>query len=98
MLGYVEFPPIQREPYRLTLGPYGYLWFELHAPAVPLRDLDGEPGEPVLAAGSLREALALPARAAFERLLSPFLMRQRWFGRKFARDRFGFGERLGGPT
>jgi maltose alpha-D-glucosyltransferase/alpha-amylase len=82
MLGYVEFPPIQREPYRLTLGPYGYLWFELHAPAAPLRDLDGEPGEPVLAAGSLREALAVPTRAAFERLLAPFLMRQRWFGRK----------------
>ena len=82
MLGYVEFPPIQREPYRLTLGPYGYLWFELHAPVAPLRDLDGEPGEPVLAAASLREALATPARAAFERLLAPFLMRQRWFGRK----------------
>ena len=82
MLGYVEFPPIQREPYRLTLGPYGYLWFELQAPAASLRDLDGEPGEPVLAAGSLREALARPARAAFERLLVPFLMRQRWFGRK----------------
>ncbi len=36
----------------------------------------------MLAAGSLREALAVPARAAFERLLAPFLRRQRWFGRK----------------
>ena len=82
MLGYVEFPPIRNEPYRLTLGPYGYLWFELQAPTAPLRDLDGEPGEPVLASASLGEVLAMPARAAFERLLVPFLMRQRWFGRK----------------
>jgi len=81
MLGYVEFPPIRSEPYRLTLGPYGYLWFELQ-PLPRRRDLDGEAGEPVLAAASLREAMAEPARAAFERLLGPFLMRQRWFGRK----------------
>jgi len=82
MLGYVEFPPIRSEPYRLTLGPYGYLWFELQPPAAPPRDLDGEAGEPVLAAATLREAMAEPARAAFKRLLGPFLMRQRWFGRK----------------
>lgn len=30
MLGYVEFPRIGRTPYPLTLGPYGFLWFELH--------------------------------------------------------------------
>jgi maltose alpha-D-glucosyltransferase/alpha-amylase len=30
MLGYVEFPPIGRQPYRLTLAPYGFLWLELH--------------------------------------------------------------------
>jgi maltose alpha-D-glucosyltransferase/alpha-amylase len=29
MLGYTAFPPIGREPYLLTLGPYGYYWFEL---------------------------------------------------------------------
>ncbi len=34
MLGYTAFPPIGREPYPLTLGPYGYYWFEL------------QPGEP----------------------------------------------------
>ena len=30
MLGYVEFPKITAAPYSLTLGPYGFLWFELH--------------------------------------------------------------------
>ena len=29
MLGYVEFPTIQRQPYRLTLAPYSFLWLEL---------------------------------------------------------------------
>jgi maltose alpha-D-glucosyltransferase/alpha-amylase len=38
MLGYVPFPKIGRTPYLLTLGPYGFLWFELHA--------EPEPAEP----------------------------------------------------
>jgi maltose alpha-D-glucosyltransferase/alpha-amylase len=29
MLGYTTFPPIGSEPYPLTLGAYGYYWFEL---------------------------------------------------------------------
>ena len=29
MLGHVEFPPIERQPYRLTLAPYSFLWLEL---------------------------------------------------------------------
>ncbi len=30
MLGYVEFPKIGTAPYCLSLGPYGFFWFELH--------------------------------------------------------------------
>jgi maltose alpha-D-glucosyltransferase/alpha-amylase len=30
MLGYVEFPKIGAAPYCLSLGPYGFFWFELH--------------------------------------------------------------------
>ena len=30
MLGYVEFPKIGESPYCLSLGPYGFFWFELH--------------------------------------------------------------------
>jgi len=33
MLGYVEFPPITSQPYRFTLGAYGFFWFELQARA-----------------------------------------------------------------
>jgi maltose alpha-D-glucosyltransferase/alpha-amylase len=29
MLGFTEFPPIGTTPYFLTLGPYGFYWFEL---------------------------------------------------------------------
>jgi len=32
MLGYTEFPPIGSAPYFLTLGPYGFYWFELQRP------------------------------------------------------------------
>ncbi|MGE5246140.1 MAG: maltose alpha-D-glucosyltransferase [Betaproteobacteria bacterium] len=32
MLGYTEFPPIGELPYFLTLGPYGFYWFELQRP------------------------------------------------------------------
>jgi maltose alpha-D-glucosyltransferase/alpha-amylase len=34
MLGYTEFPAIGPEPYFLTLGPYGFYWFELQHRAV----------------------------------------------------------------
>jgi maltose alpha-D-glucosyltransferase/alpha-amylase len=29
MLGYTDFPVVGNEPYFLTLGPYGFYWFEL---------------------------------------------------------------------
>jgi len=32
MMGYVEFPPIGKQPYPLNLGAYDFLWFELHKP------------------------------------------------------------------
>ncbi len=37
VLGRVRFPTITDAPYTISLGPYGYLWFELVGP-------DGEPG------------------------------------------------------
>ncbi len=32
MLGYTEFPRVGKLPYFLTLGPYGFYWFELRKP------------------------------------------------------------------
>ena len=32
ILGYTEFPAVGALPYFLTLGPYGFYWFELRKP------------------------------------------------------------------
>jgi maltose alpha-D-glucosyltransferase/alpha-amylase len=86
MLGYVEFPPIGREPYPLTLGPYGFLWFELHKPTEPIETaaeerstgtvvLNMTGGWTGLFDGDVRHRLESGPLAAF-------LSRQRWFGGK----------------
>ncbi|MGH7629772.1 MAG: putative maltokinase, partial [Gemmatimonadales bacterium] len=86
MLGYVEFPVIRRGTYPLTLGPYAFMWFELHGDpqAVAARTsqtletevpLDASEGWDALLEGYQRgrlEALILPR----------FLATQRWFGGK----------------
>jgi maltose alpha-D-glucosyltransferase/alpha-amylase len=89
MLGYVEFPVIRREPYRITLGPYGFMWFEFHGQPqaagartsmtleteLPLDAINGWDG---LFDGFQRERLQTA-------LLPKFLQAQRWFGSKTRR-------------
>jgi maltose alpha-D-glucosyltransferase/alpha-amylase len=81
MLGYVEFPPITRQPYRLTLGPYGFFWLELHgtpdAPAAPATSISG--GEMTIMASKGLAELTHELEATF---LPEYLPRQRWFGGK----------------
>ena len=36
MPGYVEFPPIEHHPYRLTLASYSFLWPELQRETSPV--------------------------------------------------------------
>lgn len=83
MLGYVEFPAIGRQPYRLTLGPYGFLWFELHGqPEAKERPTDMAP----LEAESWESVLEGAGRYWLETMLLPeFLPKQRWFGGKARR-------------
>jgi maltose alpha-D-glucosyltransferase/alpha-amylase len=84
MLGYVEFPAIKREPYRLTLSPYGFLWLELHGE--PERaDAEANQSDPIqmkvlngwsgLFNGSTRNRLE-------SSILPEWLPGQRWFGGK----------------
>jgi maltose alpha-D-glucosyltransferase / alpha-amylase len=86
MLGYVEFPPIQRQPYRLTLASYGFLWLELHKPEVsevaaaeaeqsPLRVADG--WESLLAGAQ--------ARRLETQVLPEYFSKQPWFSGKSRR-------------
>jgi maltose alpha-D-glucosyltransferase/alpha-amylase len=88
MLGYVDFPPIGKQPYRLTLGPYGFLWLELHGqseqPAVSAGQLDSSP----LVADTWERLLDGAGRYRLESALLPeYLSKQRWFGGKARRIR-----------
>jgi maltose alpha-D-glucosyltransferase/alpha-amylase len=88
MLGYVDFPPIGKQPYRLTLGPYGFLWLELHGqsqqPAVSAGQMDSSP----LAADTWERVLDGAGRSRLESVLLPeHLSKQRWFGGKARRIR-----------
>jgi len=42
MLGYVQFPRIERQPYRLTLSPYAFFWLELHGQAESVANVETE--------------------------------------------------------
>ena len=80
MLGYVEFPPIGRQPYRFTLGAYGFLWLELHG--TPTVASEEESAVLTVGAGwaSLFEGAA---RHRLETVALPeYLPKQRWFGAK----------------
>jgi maltose alpha-D-glucosyltransferase/alpha-amylase len=90
MLGYVQFPPIDRTPYAITLAPYSFLWLELQpAPArdeTPLATTDGEPtlSNPDLLTKTdgIAAILTGPGLNLIEQLLPAYLQRQRWFGAK----------------
>jgi maltose alpha-D-glucosyltransferase / alpha-amylase len=83
MLGRTRFPAIGELPYMITLGPYGFYWFELLE-----RDVSEQPAQPtvvpefetlVVPLGSTWVSLAR-ARGVFERDVLPgHLARTRWY-------------------
>jgi maltose alpha-D-glucosyltransferase / alpha-amylase len=84
MLGYVEFPKIEKTPYAITLSQYGFLWLELQGELEP-----EEPEVPKDAALRLQHAAdwkTVLVGAGRDRLeqewLPAFLLKQRWFGGK----------------
>ena len=84
MLGYVEFPRIARTLYPLTLGPYGFLWFELHGEPEPFADMGTATTEPAVVLPASLDWTA-PFRPGAQALLDAcrpalFLSRQRWYG------------------
>ena len=86
MLGYTEFPVIGRHPYSLTLGPYGFYWFELHpslSPPVHIEEQEVEESVAVACGPGWEGFLDDHARHLLEsRVLPKFLPLQRWFGGK----------------
>ena len=81
MLGYVEFPPITREPYRLTLGPYGFFWLEMHGtPQGP--DTLAESMPKLRSASEVAEGWAGLIPNLEAAVFPEYLPQQRWFGGK----------------
>jgi len=84
MLGYVEFPPIGQQPYRLTMAPYSFLWLELQ----PRADAANTREEVVeqLPLNATRGWESLFEDVSRERLesenLPAYFPKQRWFGGK----------------
>ncbi len=86
MLGYVPFPPIDRTPYAITLGPYAFLWLELQAPETAKLDAgpsESAPQEITIPAHDIGGVLSgVGAQLLQEAFLSKYLCGQRWFGAK----------------
>ncbi len=83
MLGYTEFPPITRQPYRLTLAPYEFLWLELHPSSEPATSAEAEEPEfPIRVREGWSGVLDGSGLRRVEQALPAFLAKQRWFGAK----------------
>src|SRR5579864_4002061 len=88
MLGYVDFPPIGKQPYRLTLGPYGFFWLELHTQTETLAASVSHMETSPLVADTWKRLLDGAGRYSLESVLLPdYLYKQRWFGGKARRIR-----------
>jgi maltose alpha-D-glucosyltransferase / alpha-amylase len=84
MLGYVEFPAITKDPYRLTLAPYGFLWLELHRGAERTELLlEDEEQQALTLAGGWQGLFEGSAANPLEsEILPEYFPKQRWFGAK----------------
>jgi maltose alpha-D-glucosyltransferase/alpha-amylase len=89
MLGYVEFPVITKQPYPLTIGPYGFLWLEIQpAPEVWTEAVKEEQAVVLETArdGDWESLFTGPNGDALRGSILPeFIQRQRWFGSKSRR-------------
>ena len=73
MLGRNDFPAIGEEPYRLSLGPYGYFWFSIPHTG----DGNGAVADVIDVHGPLEDAFA--SDGPFPAILGGYLERQSWY-------------------
>jgi maltose alpha-D-glucosyltransferase / alpha-amylase len=87
MLGYVDFPPIERQPYRLTLAPYSFFWLELQQRTQPaVVSIDFVEQTPLNATAGWEDILDGASRQRLETQNFPeYLPKQRWFAGKSRR-------------
>ena len=88
LFGRTEFPVIREgEPYRMTLGPFGFYWFSLEPPATPaFREVSYEPHS-LSVRGDWPRVLHGKARTALEKALRDWIPHRRWFRSKARRRR-----------
>ncbi len=87
MLGYVEFPTIERQPYRLTLAPYSFLWLELQR-KIEVAEVanDSVKHVPFGVTAGWQSLLEGTSRERLETIdLPDYLPKQRWFAGKSRR-------------
>jgi maltose alpha-D-glucosyltransferase/alpha-amylase len=85
MLGYVEFPPIEQHPYRLTLAPYSFFWLELQQKPDAMEEpgVAPEDGAALQVRNGWEGLLERDSRLRLETVNLPeYLPKQRWFGGK----------------
>ncbi len=78
------FPSIGEQPYPLTLGPHGFIWFSLERPRAATVKLERARTEipRITIEGPLETALRGEAREVLERALLDYVPQQRWFRHK----------------
>ena len=83
MLGYVQFPPIGKQPYPLTLGPYSFLWFELQQGPEDFQPVATQ--HSTMASNWTDPCCGVPCSQgriwnnSKKRVLGDYLNRQKWF-------------------
>ncbi len=84
LFGRTTFPPISETPYRLTLEPYGFLWFRLEVPTAPVPAEELAKAEPLALTerGDWDHVQAPMVREDLEAFLPRYLSAQRWFRAK----------------
>jgi maltose alpha-D-glucosyltransferase/alpha-amylase len=87
LFGHIDFPPVGQLPYLLTLGPYGFYWFDLSFQADARRSAPTEPSAvPSLeVAGSWETLFELPARDLLDGVVMDYVKGRRWFRSKARR-------------
>jgi maltose alpha-D-glucosyltransferase/alpha-amylase len=79
LFGMTEFPRITEDPYRVTMGPHSFLWFQLKPPgSTQVASIEPRPAHPQLEVTGSWETLLEP-RSPLTARLPGFFEAQRWF-------------------
>ena len=86
LFGRTEFPPVNKDPYFLTMGPHSFYWFFMQ-PAetvanAPIRMAGNGQLSTLEVGSSWEQVLSGKGKSRLEELLPAYLRTRRWFGGK----------------